>query len=446
MRPIPSTPVGAQLDWLLEAVKTLPIEPDDFKQHVSASVLALIPAEQLNALLTAQGDIATAHYVGLLASTNTSLDGVIGHELGRLSVIKISVDNAGLINDLQFTLMPLRPRAELGLPPVALPAATGPSNVGTDTIVTTGDSSGGRKIPAQLWYPADPTGHERSAPYAPPATQSSLAEQLAVPREDIASLQTGATIAPPVNHDRGALPIIILAPGLGVARTYYSALGIELASHGYLVAVLDRPGGSNPVEYPDGTAAPAAAPTSLDVPAEIAIRIADADAVVDLLTQLNTTPGSPFRDALDLGHIAFTGHSIGGAAAAEAMRLDERYDIGANLDGSMSGEVLRSGLDRPFLLMGSNEEDESWDAFRSASSATASVRIDGVAHMSFSDLPALSVLRLAGDVEQIGTLDPMRSIAIERAYLLAFLDLHFKGTKSSLLNGPSSDYPEVVID
>lgn len=232
-------------------------------------------------------------------------------------------------------------------------------------------------------------------------------------------------------------------------RNLYSALAAEFASHGYVVAVLDHPGGFNLVEYPDGTVLPAAPATStLDVDAEVAIRIADADAVVDLLTRLDTTPSSWFHEALDLEHIAFTGHSIGGTSAAEAMRLDPRYDVGANLDGSLSDDVLRTGLDRPFLLMGSPEQDASWNTFRSASPAAVSVRIEGFAHMSFSDWPALSTLRPTGDIgaELIGTVDPLRSIAIQRDYLLAFLDVHLRGKQSSLLDEPpSSTYPEVTV-
>ncbi len=447
--PIPDTPAGAQLTWFLQAVKHLPIATNDIEHHVAPAALQSLPPDQLNAALAAPGDLHTARYAGVLTATDSVIEAVIEHGSSQLSVLSISVDGAGLIGDLQFALMPLRPRLEAGLAPLQLPAPTGPAQVGTDTNITPGDGYAGRTVPVQVWYPAQPDGTEATAPYAPAANQVVLAAELAVPVEDIAHIETGATLSSPVDDALGRLPIVLFAPGLGVPRSHYGALASELASHGYLVAVLDHPGGANVVEYPDGTIVPGTPPTSApDIPTELAIRVADAHAVVELLTQLEATPGSPFHEALDLEHIAFTGHSIGGASAAEAMRLDPVYDVGANLDGWMSGEVLETGLDRPFLLIGTPEKDESWETFESASSATVSVRIEGLAHMSFSDWPALSTLRPVGDVgaDQIGTIDPTRAIEIQRAYLLAFLDVHLKGEESSLLNQQASSvYPEVTV-
>ncbi|MFC0036814.1 acetylxylan esterase [Actinomadura rayongensis] len=44
---------------------------------------------------------------------------------------------------------------------------------------------------------------------------------------------------------------------------------------------------------------------------------------IDLLTKENATPGSPFRNRIDLAHIGATGHSQGGAGAINAS-LDKR--------------------------------------------------------------------------------------------------------------------------
>jgi len=43
----------------------------------------------------------------------------------------------------------------------------------------------------------------------------------------------------------------------------------------------------------------------------------------------------------------------------------------------------------------------------------------------------------------IGTIDPDRSIAAQRAYIAAFLDLHVRHLDTHLLDGPSPAFPEV---
>ena len=154
---------------------------------------------------------------------------------------------------------------------------------------------------------------------------------------------------------------MLFSPGYGDTRPRYSGLAAELASHGYVVAVLDHPGDGDLVEFPDGTTVTAAPPPTageFDPEALVATRLADAQTVVELLERLDAEPGGPFSDALDLSRVAFAGHSLGGATAAEAMRLDDRFQVGVNLDGTMVGDVVETGLDRPFLLIGTNDHEE----------------------------------------------------------------------------------------
>ena len=115
------------------------------------------------------------------------------------------------------------------------------------------------------------------------------------------------------------------------------------------------------------------------------------------------------------------------------MRLDDRrFRVGANLDGTMVGDVVKTGLDRPFLLIGTNDheeaEDETWTAFRANTPTALQLGIDGAAHMTFSDWPTLATLRPANerDAFGIGTIDPQRSAVVQTAYLLAFLDHHLR--------------------
>ena len=272
------------------------------------------------------------------------------------------------------------------------------------------------------------------------------------PVEDIAAIDTHATLAAPVATGDGRLPVVLFSPGYGETRIRYSELAAELASHGYLVAVLDHPGDGDLVEFPDGTTIPATPPASageFDPEALVATRVADAHTVLEHLEQLDVAPDGRYSNTLDLSRVAFTGHSLGGATAAEAMRLDDTFQVGVNLDGTMVGAVIETGLDRPFLLIGTNEheadDDETWTTFRANTPTALQLGIDGAAHMTFSDWPTLATLRPANEREAfgIGTIDPQRSHVAQTTYLRAFLDHHLRHEQEPLLDGSSSDYPEV---
>jgi len=47
--------------------------------------------------------------------------------------------------------------------------------------------------------------------------------------------------------------------------------------------------------------------------------------------------------------------------------------------------------------------------------------------------------------DRLGEIDGYRMLKIINDYTLAFFNKHLKGIDSGLLNGPSSEYPEVEI-
>ena len=329
--------------------------------------------------------------------------------------------------------------------PVSLPIPTGTDELGSQTVVVNDRARAGRDIPVQLWYPTNaqhrPAGTD--APYAPAATSLFLAEQLAVPARDVSTVTTHATRSSPVKPASGRLPIVLVSPGQGISRTLYSGLSAEIASHGYFVAVLDHPGDGQLVEFPDGHTV-RAEDASEDT--RVAVRVADARAVLDDLQALDADVTSPFHDALDLERVAFVGHSLGGATAAEAMRVDDRFDAGVNLDGTLYGDVITTGLDRPFLLVSSDRpEDETWTTLRTSSSAAQSLFLRGTGHMTFTDWPALSLFRPSNeprDSFDIGAVDPGRGFTLQSAYVLAFLGAHLRGETEPLLSGSPPQFPE----
>ncbi len=80
------------------------------------------------------------------------------------------------------------------------------------------------------------------------------------------------------------------------------------------------------------------------------------------------------------------------------------------------------------------------------------VAFTGAKHGSFSDLqtwfPQIAAkLPKVPEAfpELIGTIDPDRSIAAQRAYVAAFFDLHLKGQRTRLFDGPAKRFPEVKL-
>lgn len=177
--------------------------------------------------------------------------------------------------------------------------------------------------------------------------------------------------------------------------------------------------------------------------------------VVDRLAQVNAgesddLPG--WAGHIDLAHVGFFGHSLGGAAAAEACRLDSRCQAGADLDGYLYGNVLQTGLQQPFLFLWS--DSDTGDVFsQQAQQDIQSVynrlphgayrfQIHGAQHFNFTDFAAqFSLLyRLTGN---LGSIDGRRGLQITRQVLAAFFDRYLKNEPSTLLDGPSPAFPEV---
>ncbi len=114
----------------------------------------------------------------------------------------------------------------------------------------------------------------------------------------------------------------------------------------------------------------------------------------------------------------------------------------------MYGAIVNTNLDRPFLFV---DEEELWcpdcsanDLFFTRSESDAyQMKIKGARHASFGD-PCLwgKLIELSNEEAAI---ECERMIYIQNLYTKAFFDKHLKGLESSLLDGPSAEFPEVII-
>ncbi|GAA2272475.1 alpha/beta hydrolase [Nonomuraea roseoviolacea subsp. roseoviolacea] len=332
-----------------------------------------------------------------------------------------------------------------------------------------------RELMVSVWYPARRSDGLPLAPQMPPLAAAGFDRDTAADlgvkpgQVDWAATRTHARAGAPADRSAGRLPVVLFSPGYEAPRTLSTVLAEELAARGYAVVTVDHTHEPDQVEFPGGRVEHSKLPpvkTEEDQAKLFKVlleaRVADLRFVLDELTRLNRETGhgrgplpAGLPGALDLSHVGAFGHSMGGATAAQLLRDDPRVDAGANLDGILLGPAATLGVTRPFLQVAggttTRDSEPTWKSFWNASTGwKREARFAGAQHFSFFDLQAIYP-QLAGRLkglpiaETIGTIDPERSVAAQRAYLTAFFDLHLKGRRTPLFDGPSRAYPEVTL-
>jgi dienelactone hydrolase len=363
---------------------------------------------------------------------------------------------------------------------LTLPRPTGTSPVGTFEmhLVDHGRADPwapgrDRELMVSVWYPAASGG-----PVAPQFTpgvaafydQNSGSVGITPGMADFAGIRTHARIGAATKAR--ARPVVLYSPGGGQSRAMGTTLVEDLASRGYVVVTIDHTF-AGPVEFPDRVEVPA---SGVDMGQMMRERARDTGFVLDELALIESG-GNPdaarrplpagIRTAFDLTRVGMFGHSMGGFTTAEAMITDRRIDAGANLDGSMDpryGQAATLGVDRPFLLVGGGTSGAGnlphnhlyapeWGSFwRNSTGWQRDLYLPEAEHMSFTDtqvlVPQVDRVRPLPDAAveaAIGTVNPGRSLAAQRAYLAAFFGLHLRGRQTELFDGDSPAHPDTRI-
>ncbi|HEX8629373.1 MAG TPA: hypothetical protein VF755_14500 [Catenuloplanes sp.] len=373
---------------------------------------------------------------------------------------------------LTTAVLPDPPAAATGGGPVqlTLPAPTGAHPVGTvalhlvdrtrhDPWITPGAV---RELMVSLWYPARNTRNHPRAGWLPPAAAAHFAARNALPPGAFRLPDTHGLEGAPVDRRAGRLPVILFSPGSYAARSSNTVVVEELASRGYLVVTIDHTHDAEQVEFPGGRVETNTMPRETPGADQVAVRAADVRFVLDQLTLLNAgrNPDAGHRrlptglcGALDLGRVGMFGSSMGGATTATTMLTDRRIRAGLSLDGPVFGDVVTAGLDRPFLLM----DATVWAKFPGLTTFWShlrgwrlNLRLSDAGHLSYSDFAVLipQIARVkpvpAPVLAEIGAIAPARAVAVQRAYPVAFFDLHLRH-RGRLLGGPSPLFPEVTV-
>jgi hypothetical protein len=322
-----------------------------------------------------------------------------------------------------------------------------------------------RELVVWAWYPAPHTSGAQPAPYLPSKwgqlsdQQHGLIGEQLIQSSD--SIQTHSVDRVPLASAASSYPVLIFEPGLGNIPTQYTSLQEDLASHGYIIFAITPTYSADVVVFPDGRVADETASGHLDnaanLPAAgnrlVTVWAQDVIFVMNQLDRLNATPDTMWSHRLDLARLGIFGHSFGGATAAEVCQMDARCKAGIDLDGDLFGDVVQTGLARPFMVIQSHPgpcADASCRSFQSEVQAILRtvprgagyhLGIAGTDHFNFSDYAVyFSPARLLG---LLGSIDGVRGLQITRAYVRAFFDTYLNQMPSPLLQGPTNTYPEV---
>ena len=269
-----------------------------------------------------------------------------------------------------------------------------------------------REMMVQIWYPADYRG--------PRQTFRSRAG-LGIYREHLSLIMTNAAAGIPVARSPGRYPVLIFCPSWEGRRDQSIFQVEELASHGYVVVGMDHPYGSKVTVFPDGREIKSTLGDWMDFSSDEAekasrriaetqlkVRVGDARFVLDTLEDLDRNDQAGiFTGRLDTSRVGIFGHSFGGAVAAEACHLDQRFRAAMDLDGCLFGEAARIGVERPFLVMSSADPAPTAEAIASSTGAkralfASSIRIGARSSARWKRMEATS---------SVSTVRPTRILA-----------------------------------
>ncbi|QIS18829.1 hypothetical protein F6W96_11500 [Nocardia terpenica] len=336
---------------------------------------------------------------------------------------------------------------------VSLPAPTGSLPVGVRELHLIDNdrpdpwnTSKPRELMVRIWYPAMDSAAAPIARWMPPGAEQVEADELAnlgVPQGSWALGPGHSRQDAPARTADGPYPLLLFSPGMDDPAGVNAAQAEDLASHGYVVAAINHTHEAFAVQFPDGrierTVIPLDSPPQVLSDVLLPVRVADTRFVLDRLAD-----NPDLARILDLSKVGMFGHSLGGSTTVQAMHDDPRIRAGVNLDGPLLGSVVGDGLDRPLLMLGNDNprwlNRENWEPFWPHNiGVKIPLRLSGTEHMSFNDeqiiLPQLTAAGLLSPTitrSILGSVDPNRSIDLQRTYLRAYFDLAFGRTDGDI--------------
>ncbi|KKD55079.1 MULTISPECIES: alpha/beta hydrolase family protein [Paenibacillus] len=380
------------------------------------------------------------------------------------------------------------------------PAPTGELKVGTQVFhfidpsreETFGKTeTGKRELMVQVWYPTQAS----TGKYAPFIPDTKLLRYMAANYglpgftfQHLKYVSSHAYSGAEVSSAQTSYPLILANPGNGSSRFLHTSQAENLASHGYIVAVIDHTYNTFATEFPDGRITTNTTNDLFSPDHDYRTESGNRDKLGKVLTgdvaftldqfeliQSGQVP-SPLKGKIDLGHVGVFGHSIGGATAYDAS-YDPRIAVGIDFDGGLYRLRDREGLRKPFLFINSESyfeklkmvmdnrvytdaelkrrgstrewedqvtEDKKLELERMRETVDEGGRvlyIENTEHLNFTDVQFISpIFKMLGIT---GKIAPERANSVINAYMLDFFDMYLKNQGGILMKGPDSRFPEV---
>lgn len=289
-----------------------------------------------------------------------------------------------------------------------------------------------REVIVEVWYPAK-IGSGEAGKYFPELTEVS---QALVDSGEISTVEAWALSLVSSHHHLqapfadipAACPVVLLSPGNATNVEFYTLIGDELASRGYVVLGLNHPYDVGAVRLSDGSIASYRERAFADHPAlraRMNERVADVRFVFDSLVGINSQH-KILAGRLDLTRVGVVGHSLGGMTAAEFCVVDDRPKICVNFDGLYGGNPYGASSDanaprQPYMYIGKERtiDDRTRKLLESHSNAQL-VSVPNATHETFTDGSLFKPTLWPWDKTTLRTLDDWRPQFVD------FLDQHLK--------------------
>ncbi|EXJ66849.1 uncharacterized protein A1O5_10044 [Cladophialophora psammophila CBS 110553] len=312
-----------------------------------------------------------------------------------------------------------------------------------------------RRLMLSLFQPTNCT-KTHGISYMPPVTAAfhdAMFGPYGIPNGTFEAFRLQTCPLPPNHTD---FPVLLFSTGAGTSRLTYSVLCQWVASMGFNVISIDHTYDAPVVEFPDGTVIQGANITLPDdLPQVLSLRVADVMSVLNALSN-STTMEQLAIPSFNTKRVGILGHSLGGATAANAMLVEPRLAGGLNMDGSVYGQAMNKTNKDPFTIFAAQEHNQStdatWTAFwQELKGLRLQLQVNNTKHGTFTDYPILAgsiginATVLPPIKELIGTINGIRMMNILRRYIGGFFQETLESQRVKLLEGPSSQFPEVAF-
>jgi len=258
---------------------------------------------------------------------------------------------------------------------------------------------------------------------------------------DSSGTKTSAVMWSPMSTTT-SLPTLLFSPGFGQVPAAYSIMLSTWASRGYVVVAIQHPAFKDPN----------------------AMELFDASAAI--ASQLVGALDHIVRDRLafsrvDPTRVGIVGHSIGGSAAAQACSMESQFRACMDLDGTIFGSVVHTGMKQAFFLLRktvappSAKDPPLWyenrdqanlheDSVWAHTKTMYWLDVNGLDHMSFTDA-ALNETQMQEFKEGLGfRLPTKRAQEMTTRYVLDFFDAYLSGVRRSA-NLTQSPFPKTSL-